>query len=70
MRVQTLEGHTAAGVLDQDRQKVTRILLMPERKYLEYRLVPVELIEQVKNEAIRLRTFQHIVDKPPPWHST
>lgn len=74
MSVQTQEGHTAgrvaAVVLDQDRQKVTHILLMQERKLLEYRLVPVELIEQVENEAIRLRTFQHVVDNLPPWHSS
>lgn len=74
MRVQTLEGHTAgrvaAVVLDQDQQKVTHILLLQERKSLEYRLVPVELIEQVENEELRLRTFQHVVDKLPPWHGT
>ena len=73
MRVQTLEGHTAghvaAVVLDQDQQKVTHVLLLQERKSLEYRLVPVELIEQVANEELRLRTFQHVVDNLPPWHS-
>lgn len=74
MRVQTLEGRTAgrvaAVVLDEDQQKVTHVLLMQERTHLEYRLLPVELIEQVANEEIRLRTFQHVVDKLPPWHST
>jgi len=74
MRVQTVEGHTvghvAAVLLDQAQQRVTHLLLVQERKQLEYRLVPVELIEQAENETIRLRTAQDVIDNLPPWHSS
>lgn len=74
MTVHTCEGHTAghvaAVVLDQDRQQVTHVLLVQERQLLEYRLIPVELIEQVDDEEILLRIFQPAVDSLPAWHSS
>lgn len=74
MTVQTGEGSTsgrvAAVVLDQAQQKVTHILLMRERHLLEYRLVPVELIEQVGEEAVRLCIFHPIVESLPIWHGS
>lgn len=72
MLVQTGEGQTAgrvaAVVLDQEQQKVTHILLMSERKLLEYRLLPVELIEEVDEEAVLLRIFQSVAENWPIWH--
>lgn len=74
MSVQTGEGHmagrVAAVVLDQEQQKVTHILLMRERHLLEYRLVPVELIEKVGEEAVLLRIFQSVVENLPVWHGS
>jgi sporulation protein YlmC with PRC-barrel domain len=73
MLVQTSEGRTAgrvaAVVLDQEQQKVTHILLMRERQLLEYRLVPVELVEEVGKEAVLLGIFHTVVENLPIWHS-
>jgi sporulation protein YlmC with PRC-barrel domain len=73
MTVYTGEGHTAgrvaAVVLDQEQQEVTHVLLVQERQLLEYRLIPVELIEQVDDEKILLRILQPAVDSFPAWHS-
>lgn len=72
MSVQTGEGHTAgrvaAVVLDQAQQKVTHLLLMRERQLLEYRLVPVELIDEVGEEAVLLRILPSVVESLPIWH--
>ena len=65
-----MAGHVAAVVLDQDQQQVTHVLLVQERQLLEYRLIPVELIEQVDDEEILLRIFQPAVDSLPAWHSS
>lgn len=74
MSVQTGEGRTAgrvaAVVLDQEQQKVTYLLLMRERHLLEYRLVPVELIEEVGEEEVLLRIFQSVVENLPVWHGS
>jgi len=74
MTVQTGDGQTAgrvaAVVLDQDQQKVTHILLLRERKLLEYRLVPVGLIEQVSDEEVLLRILQPVVENLPIWHGS
>ena len=73
MTVQTGEGCTAgrvaAVVLVQEQQKVTHLLLMRERQRLEYRLVPVELIEQVDEAAVRLCICHPIVESLPIWHA-
>lgn len=74
MAVQTSEGctagHVAAVVLDQDRQQLTHVLLVQERQRLEYRLIPVGLIQQVGDEDILLCIVQSVVDSLPAWHST
>ena len=74
MTVHTSEGHTAgyvaAVVLDQGQQQVTHVLLVQERQLLEYRLIPVELITQVRDEVILLRIFQPAVDSLSAWHSS
>ena len=73
MVVQTSEWHTvgrvAAVVLEQEKQVITHILMMRERQLLEYRLVPVELIEEVNEGAVLLRIFQSVVESLPVWHS-
>ena len=72
MSVQTSEGDTAgrvaAVVLDEEQQKVTHILLMQERQLVEYRLVPVELIEEVEQEAVLLCILLPVVGHLPIWH--
>ena len=72
MSVQTIEGDTAgrvaAVVLDEEHQKVTHILLMQERQLVEYRLVPVELIEEVEQEAVLLCILLPVVGHLPIWH--
>lgn len=73
MTVQTGEGRTAgrvaAVVLDRAQQKVTHLLLVREHQLLEYRLVPVELIKQVGEEAVLLCIFHPIVERLPIWHA-
>jgi len=72
MSVQTSEGDTAgrvaAVVLDEEQQKVTHILLMQERQLVEYRLVPVELIAVVEQEAVLLYILHPVVKNLPIWH--
>ena len=72
MSVQTSEGDTAgrvaAVVLDEEQQKVTHILLMQERQLVEYRLVPVELIAAVEQEAVLLYILHPVVENLPIWH--
>lgn len=74
MAVQTSEGctagHVAAVVLGQEQQQVTHILLVQERQLLEYRLIPVELIQQVEDEKILLRICRPAVDSFPAWHGS
>lgn len=74
MSVQTSEGdmagRVAAVVLDEEQQKVTHILLMQERQLVEYRLVPVELIEEVEQEAVHLCILHPIVEHLPIWYGT
>ena len=73
MVVQTSEGHiagrVAAVVLEQGEQAITHLLLLRERQLLEYRLVPVELIEQVGEEVVLLRILPPVVESLPIWHS-
>lgn len=73
MTVETSEGaavgHVAAVVLDADRQEVTHFLLVQEHQRLEYRLIPVELIQQVGNEKVQLYILQPSVEALPLWHS-
>ena len=72
MSVQTSAGDTAgrvaAVVLDAEQQKVTHILLLQEHQLVKYRLVPVELIEQVGEEEVLLCIFHPVVESLPIWH--
>ncbi len=72
MSVQTSAGDTAgrvaAVVLDAEQQKVTHILLLQEHQLVKYRLVPVELIEQVGEEEVLLCIFHPVVGSLPIWH--
>lgn len=74
MTVQTSEGvaagHVAAVVLDADQQEVTHILLVQEHQLLEYRLIPVELIQQVGDEKVLLNILQPAVDSLSVWHNS
>lgn len=74
MTVRTREGHTvgrlAAVVLNRDQQVVTHFLVMRERQLLEYRLVPVELIEQVADADILLRILEPVMESLPIWHGS
>jgi hypothetical protein len=72
MAVQTSEGqaagHVAAVVLDGGQQEVTHVLLVQERRQLEYRLVPVALIRQVDEGQVLLRIMQSGIEGLPAWH--
>jgi sporulation protein YlmC with PRC-barrel domain len=74
MTVLTGEGHTAgrlaAVVLNRDQQIVTHCLVMRQRQLLEYRLVPVELIEQVGDEEVLLRILEPVMESLPIWHGS
>lgn len=74
MTVQTgdgqMAGHVAAVVLNQDQQEVTHLLLVQEHQPLDYRLIPVELIDQVGDQKVLLRIFQPAVDSLTAWHSS
>lgn len=73
MIVQTKEGcnagHVAAVVLDRGQQEMTAVLLVRERRQLEYRLIPVALIQQVAEEQVLLGIIQSGLDLLPAWHS-
>ena len=73
MAVETSEGaaagHVAAVVQDTDRLEVTHILLVQEHLTLKYRLIPVELIQQVGDEKVLLCILQPAVVTLPVWHS-
>jgi hypothetical protein len=74
MAVQTSEGqaagHVAAVVLGGGCQQMTHVLLVQERRRLEYRLVPVALIQQVDAGQVRLRIMQAGIEGLPAWHGT
>jgi sporulation protein YlmC with PRC-barrel domain len=58
-------GKVAAVVVDSGSQQVTHLLLNRWRKVPEYQLVPVNLIEQINQETIRLGIGSQIVDSLP-----
>lgn len=71
MPVQTsegcIEGHVAAVILDAARQEITHVLLVQERLRLEYRLLPVALIQQVDEGQLLLHTFEPGLESLPVW---
>lgn len=58
-------GKVAAVVIDNDSQKVTHVLLGRLQPGPEYRLVPVDLIEQVHEETVRLDIWSEAVESLP-----
>jgi hypothetical protein len=72
MTILTTEGEmvgTVAGVIkDTEPQEVKYILLSRPSQYIEYRMVPVELIQQISEETVSLHILAALVNTLPPWH--
>jgi sporulation protein YlmC with PRC-barrel domain len=72
MAMMTIEGHeagrVAAVVIAKEGQQVTHLLLSRLAYTPEYRLVPVHLIQEVREERVLLRIFNHVVSNLPAWH--
>jgi hypothetical protein len=56
-----LAGQVAAVVADKPRQHVTHLLLSQPGQASKYRLVPVNLIEQLNDEIISLSVQQQVI---------
>lgn len=69
MTIQTSEGweagKVAAVVVDNDSQKVTHVLLTRPRLVPDYRLVPVNLIEQVDEDIVLLDVCSQDIESLP-----
>ena len=63
-------GRVAAVIIDRHSQQATHILLSRLSQLLEYRLVPIALIEQVHQEKVLLRIFNQDVNSLPMWHGS
>lgn len=70
MTIRTSEGReagqVAAVVVDSHSQAVTHVVLGRLRPALDYRLVPVDLIEQVNAETVSLSILNQAVESLPP----
>ena len=58
-------GKIAAVAVDTHSQQVTHVVLRRQVRTPDYRLVPVDLIEQVNVDAISLRVFTQVVESLP-----
>ncbi len=58
-------GKLAAVVVDNDSQKVTHLLLTRPRLVPEYRMVPVNLIEQVDEAVVFLEICSQAIESLP-----
>jgi len=58
-------GRVAAIVFEDDSQRVTHILLAPLRLTLDYRLVSINLIQQVSEEVILLHIDSEAIASLP-----
>ena len=58
-------GKVAAVVVDNDSQKVSHILLTRPRLVPEYRLVPLNLIEQVDEDTVLLEICGQAIESLP-----
>lgn len=58
-------GKVAAVVVDSDSQTVTHLLLTRPRLVPEYRLVPVNLIEQVDEQVVLLEICSQAIESLP-----
>ncbi len=74
MTILSSEGHEAgrlaAVIVDKNDQRVTHVLLSRLNQRLDYRLVPMSLIERVHEEQVRLRIFNQVVNTLPTWHKS
>lgn len=58
-------GKVAAVVVDNDSQNVTHVLLTRSRSVPDYRLVPVNLIKKLDEEAVLLEICHHAIENLP-----
>jgi sporulation protein YlmC with PRC-barrel domain len=63
-------GTVAAVVVDKRDGSVTYLLLSRVSHLPEYRLVPLELVTQVSDEAVRLCIFHPVVSSLATWHGS
>ena len=61
-------GRVAAVITNRHDQQVTHILLSRPSQHIEYRMVPIELVEQVSEETVSLHILAALVNTLPPWH--
>jgi hypothetical protein len=73
MTILTTEGEVAgmvAGVIhNRAPHRAEYVLLSRPSQQLEYRMVPVELIQQVNKEAVLLHIAAPLVNTLRPWHN-
>lgn len=73
MTVQSAEGctvgHVAAVLLDQEQHQVTHILLQALQQ-IAYHLAPIEMIDWLVDDEIRLCLPTSTVTDLPLWHSS
>jgi hypothetical protein len=71
MVILTTEGEVAgivAGVINnREPQQMQYILLSRPSQQLEYRMVPIDLVQQVSEETVSLRLLAALVSTLPPW---
>jgi hypothetical protein len=58
-------GKVAAVVVDDHSQNVTHLLFSQLGQIPQYRLVPVNLFEQVKEETVFVSIRQHVIESLP-----
>ena len=63
-------GKVAAVIIGRQPRQVTHVLLGRLRQALEYRQVPLELIERVQEDRVLLRVVYQFVDSLPKWRGT
>lgn len=61
-------GKVAAVIINRHDREVTHILLSRVSQIPEYRLVPIDFIEQVREENVLLLIFKQVVNSLPVWH--
>jgi sporulation protein YlmC with PRC-barrel domain len=72
MAIRTSEGRevgrVAAVVIDGPTREVTHIILGRRPQTVEYRLVPIGLVEEVATEAVVLGILNPLVEELPEYH--
>jgi hypothetical protein len=73
MKILTTEGEVAGVVVGVIHNKTPHraeyILLSRPSQQLEYRMVPVELIQQINRESVLLHIAAPLVNTLRPWHN-